>query len=332
MADNPINILIVDDRPVNLLILEEVLADPELHLVKAQSGNEALSLMLEYDFALVLLDVQMPDMDGFETATLMRGRKETSHVPIIFITAISKEEKHIFKGYEAGAVDYMFKPIEPEILKSKVAIFLELYRQKQLLKERTILLDIKVKELMDTQRQLEEANAKLEALSVLDGLTGIPNRRRFDAFFYQEWRRALREGTSLALILIDIDYFKLYNDHYGHHIGDDCLKKVAITMNRALMRPTDLIARYGGEEFVAVLPETDCNGALHIAEQLRAQIEAQAIPHAASRVNNNVTISLGVSAMIPSPNTPPTTLLATADKALYQAKQEGRNRVVSLVC
>ncbi|OGQ98596.1 MAG: diguanylate cyclase response regulator [Deltaproteobacteria bacterium RIFOXYD12_FULL_57_12] len=325
-----INILIVDDRPVNLLVLEGLLDSPELNIIKAFSGNEALGLMLEHDFALVLLDVQMPEMDGFETAQLMRGRKETRHVPIIFITAISKEQKHIFKGYESGAVDYLFKPIEPEILKSKVAIFLELHRQKKLLKEQAMLLDFKVQELLETKHQLEQANSLLEKLSVLDGLTGIANRRRFDTFLDLEWRRALREGKPLSLIMADIDYFKDFNDLYGHQAGDECLRKVAATMSDALMRPTDLLARYGGEEFAAVLPETSDEGVYHIATLLKESVENLVIPHAASTNVDHVTISLGTCTIVPVKDTQPNILIETADQALYQAKQAGRNRIVSL--
>ncbi len=325
-------ILIVDDQPANLLALEALLEDLDLRIITATSGNQALSLMLEHDFALVLLDVQMPDMDGFEAATLMRGRKETRHVPIIFVTALNRGKKHIFKGYEAGAVDYLAKPIDSEILKSKVRIFLELDRQKKLLEEHAILLDLKVRELLEAQHQLKEANVQLEHLSVLDGLTGIPNRRRFDDFFNLEWRRATREHTPLSLIIIDIDYFKAYNDRYGHQAGDECLKLVSAALGKALMRPTDLIARYGGEEFVAVLPETAPKGALHIARLLHRNMEKLAIPHADSTVADHVTISLGVSTTVPTQDTKPTVLLETADQALYRAKQEGRNRILAINC
>ena len=129
--DSKSNILLVDDRPENLLALEGILSAPDLNLVKATSGNEALSAVLEHNFALILMDVQMPDMDGFETARLMRGLEKTRQIPIIFVTAINKDQKHIFEGYDSGAVDYLFKPIDPEILKSKVTIFIELFKQKK---------------------------------------------------------------------------------------------------------------------------------------------------------------------------------------------------------
>lgn len=145
--DEKSNVLMVDDRPENLIALESIIEDPKLNLFKAHSGNEALSLILERDFALILMDVQMPDMDGFETAELIRGNKKTQHVPIIFVTAINKDQKYVFKGYEAGAVDYLFKPLEPEILKSKVKIFLELFNQKKVIKKQSRELEHKVTEL-----------------------------------------------------------------------------------------------------------------------------------------------------------------------------------------
>lgn len=171
-----INILLVDDQPKNLVALESILESPEISLIKATSGNEALALVLEYDFALVLMDVQMPEIDGFETASLMRGIEKTKNIPIIFITAISKDEKYIFQGYESGAVDYLFKPVEPEILKSKVQVFIELYRQKKLLEKQalkleqkmtelsTIFLELQGKEKLLTEqaKELENANQELK--------------------------------------------------------------------------------------------------------------------------------------------------------------------------
>ncbi len=245
------NILIVDDRPENLLVLESVLESPELNIIKATSGNEALGLMLEYDFAIVLLDVQMPGMDGFETAELMRGSEKTRHIPIIFVTAINKTQKSMFRGYEIGAVDYLFKPIEPLILKSKVKVFTELYKQREIIKNQAEMLEKKVKEL----ERLQMVNWNLERLSIYDGLTGIPNRRRFDEIIEKEWKRSIRGNESLSLIMIDIDHFKQFNDNYGHLAGDECLKQVAKSIVSSTKRPADFVARYGGEEFVVVLPK-----------------------------------------------------------------------------
>lgn len=318
-----INILIVDDRAENLLVLESILDEMECNIIKATSGNEALSLMLDHNFALVLLDVQMPEMDGFEVAELMRSNSRTRLTPIIFVTAISKEQKCIFKGYDVGAIDYLFKPIEPVILQSKVKFFIELYNHKNLIEEQKLMLEMKIKELSE----LKEANFKLENLSISDGLTGISNRRNFDYYINMSFKNCLRSNKPLSLIMADIDYFKLYNDRYGHLEGDECLRKVARAMSDTIKRPLDLVSRYGGEEFAIVLPETDAEGAKSIAEQVRMSIEELLINHEDSKVCNHVTLSLGVSTVIPTENYAIEEFINDADKALYLSKSDGRNRV-----
>ncbi|MFL0196246.1 diguanylate cyclase [Clostridium sp. WILCCON 0269] len=320
-----VNILIVDDRPENLFVLESLLDNMDCNIIKAESGSEALSLMFDYDFALVLLDVQMPEMDGFETAELMRSSSRTRYIPIIFVTAISKEQRCIFKGYEVGAVDYLFKPIEPVILQSKVKIFLELYNQKKLLEEQSKLLELKIQELLE----LRADNHKLETLSIRDGLTGIPNRRHFDEHLGASVRNSLRSGKPLSLIMADIDYFKLYNDNYGHLAGDDCLVKVARIIESNARRPLDLVARYGGEEFAVILPETDKNGAIIVAEEIRKNIRQLALPHEYSKVSPFITLSMGIATIIPNLGGACTAeeLIDRADKALYRAKASGRNTI-----
>ncbi|MFH2045611.1 MAG: diguanylate cyclase [Pseudomonadota bacterium] len=321
------DILIVDDRPENLIALEALLENPELNIVKASSGNEALGLVLEYDFALILLDVQMPEMDGYETAKLMQGIKRSKSVPIIFLTAISKEQKYLLSGYEAGAVDFLFKPIEPIILMSKVKIFLALYNQKRLINEQSLELKQKVEELLIVKKELEKANSILQDLSSIDGLTGIPNRRHFDDFVDKEWRNAIRERTPLSFVMIDIDHFKAFNDNYGHQAGDECLKQVGRVLNEASKRPRDLIARYGGEEFVAVLSDTDANDAIIVAERLRLSIQDLNMPHEFSPVAKIVTVSMGVAGGVPMQDSLYASFITMADKALYQAKEEGRNQI-----
>ncbi|MBA3035588.1 MAG: diguanylate cyclase [Desulfobacterium sp.] len=321
------DILIVDDRPENLIALEALLENPELNIVKAFSGNEALGLVLEYDFALVLLDVQMPEMEGYETAKLMRGIKRSKNVPIIFLTAISGEQKHLLRGYESGAVDFLFKPIEPNILMSKVRIFLELFNQKRLINEQALELKQNIEELLLVKKELEKSNSILQALSSIDGLTGLPNRRSFDDFVEKEWKSAVRKSTPLSFVMIDIDHFKAYNDNYGHQAGDECLKQIGRVLKEAATRPEDLIARYGGEEFIATLVDTDINGAITVAERIRSKLKALNIPHGFSTTANIVTISLGIAGGIPNRESLPGSFITMADKALYQAKKEGRNQI-----
>lgn len=329
---NTLDILIVDDRPENLLTLEHLLESPELNIVRANSGQEALGLLLDHDFALVLLDVQMPDMDGFETAELMRGNKRTRHIPIIFVTANHTESKHIFRGYDSGAVDYLFKPLDAQMLLCKVRIFLEIHRQRQALQAKTRELDARIVELHQLQRELEEKNRQLQLLSSLDGLTGIPNRRQFDEMLGIEWNRMARERLPLSLVILDVDHFKLYNDRYGHLAGDSCLRRVANALAGLLRRPADMVARYGGEEFAAILPGTGLEGAKVVAESMRLAVASLGIEHQDSLVQSVVTVSLGLSAVVPLPGCAPADLLQAADQGLYQAKQEGRDRWISFDC
>lgn len=329
---NALDILIVDDRPENLLTLEHLLESPDLNIVRATSGQEALGLLLDHDFALVLLDVQMPDMDGFETAELMRGNKRTRHIPIIFVTANHTESKHIFRGYDSGAVDYLFKPLDAQMLLCKVRIFLEIHRQRQALQAKTRELDARIVQLHQLQTELEEKNRQLQLLSSLDGLTGIPNRRQFDEMLGIEWNRMARERLPLSLVILDVDHFKLYNDRYGHLAGDSCLRRVATALAGLLRRPADMVARYGGEEFAAILPGTGLEGAQVVAESMRQAVANLGIEHQDSPVHSVVTVSLGLSAVVPLPGCAPADLLQAADHGLYQAKQEGRDRWISFDC
>ena len=206
-------ILVVDDRAENLLAMKRLLKDLDAVIHTASSGNEALAMVLDHDFALILLDVQMPDMDGFETAEMVRLYDKAADVPIIFVTAISKEQQHIFKGYESGAVDYIFKPVEGQILLSKVRIFLTLYRQKQELQQL-------VQELLQSQKLIEKQNETLTLLALHDDLTGLYNRRHLNTILEQEFYRSKRYGSDLAVLMLDLDHFKNVNDTYGHAFGD----------------------------------------------------------------------------------------------------------------
>ena len=185
------------------------------------------------------------------------------------------------------------------------------------------------RELVGIRRQLEDKNRLLERLSALDTLTGIANRRRFDEVLRVEWKRAARDGSSLSLLFCDIDHFKAFNDTYGHQAGDDCLVRVAQTMDDTLNRPADLAARYGGEEFVGLLVDTDPGGARLLAERVRDRIEALHIEHRSSSAGDVLTVSLGAASLVPRVGLRPEDLLDLADQALYAAKEQGRNRVVS---
>lgn len=185
---------------------------------------------------------------------------------------------------------------------------------------------IDISDTVRAEQQLKKAHDKLQLLAVMDGLTGIPNRRRFDEYLETEWRRGYREKTRLSVILSDIDFFKFYNDTYGHQAGDDCLQRVAQAIQKSVHRASDLAARYGGEEFALILPSTDLEGACEVAESVRAAVEKLNIPHESSKVDDHVTLSLGVASVQPGDETTPEELVALADEALYEAKEDGRNR------
>lgn len=320
-------ILIVDDRPENLITLEQLLESFDIELVKATSGEEALAHTLDHNFALVLLDVQMPGMNGYEVAELMRGNRRTRNIPIIFVTAESNADTNIFKGYEAGAVDYLLKPLNEYIFRSKVGVFIELFVQKEALRQKTLEFDQKLAELEELQQQLEETNEQLLMLSTTDGLTGLMNKRKYEEIFRDEWQRASRTNTCLSLVMMDIDHFKSYNDSFGHHTGDDCLRTVADALSKMELRQLDKVARIGGEEFAIVLPDTDKEGAELVAERVRTTIEALQIPHSSESARLWVTASLGFSTIWPTKDLNPRSLVEAADNALYESKRRSRNCV-----
>ncbi len=318
------NILIVDDRYENLAALEKTLKRPDLNIIKATSGNDALALILEHDFALVLLDVQMSGMDGFETAELIRGNEETKHVPIIFVTAISKEQKYVFKGYEAGAVDYLFKPLDPDILLSKVNVFLDLSKQNKQLQDTTNKLYEAVDKLKDSKKTIEEQNKLLEEVSNRDELTGLYNRRYTTEILDNEFSRALRYKTDLSCLLLDLDFFKGINDTFGHAFGDLVLRGTSDCLKQNI-RKQDLLFRYGGEEFLVLLPNTGIDGAISVAEKIRSAGEKKI--HNDGSQSTAVTMSIGIASVNLHRPSDGKGLIAFADKALYLAKAEGRNRV-----
>ena len=291
-------ILIVDDASTNIEILNEVLG-AEYDSLFAMDGETALQIATDQIPDLILLDVVMPGLDGHEVCRRLKADPRTKGIPVIFISGLSEESDEA-KGLEIGAIDYITKPFSPPIVRARVRNHLQLKRYQDM----------------------------LERLSVLDGLTGIANRRRFDEAFDHEWLRARRLGTTLSLIIIDVDYFKRYNDNYGHAAGDECLRQVARVLANGARRPGDLVARYGGEEFVVIMPETDAAGAIVIAETLRRGVHAIALPHAFSAAAGVVTVSIGGATIVPARyEHGPEELIKLADARLYEAKNAGRNRV-----
>ena len=291
-------VLIVDDERFNINVLVELLR-PDYVTMVAKNGKQALKLARsDTPPDLILLDIMMPGMDGYEVCRRLRQEPLTENIPIIFVTALDEVESEE-KGLELGAVDYIVKPISPLLVKLRVKNHIRLKQQNDLLRN----------------------------LATLDGLTGIPNRRRFDQYLEQEWQRSMRSGTFLSMVMMDIDFFKRYNDHYGHGAGDGCLRRVARALSGAVLRAVDLVARYGGEEFVCLLPDIDAGAAVVIGEKLRKAVADLGIPHEYSQAAAYVTISLGVATMIPRREETSLALLEQADQNLYRAKEQGRNRL-----
>lgn len=290
-------LLVVDDQAINIQVMHQVFG-ADCQVFMATSGVQALSICRSNPPDLILLDVVMPGMDGFEVCTQLKASDATCNIPVIFITSHTDaaQETH---GLSLGAVDFIAKPINPAVVRARVKTHLTLKFQSDLLR----------------------------TLVFLDGLTGVFNRRYFDQQLALEWARASRSGTALSMILLDVDHFKLYNDHYGHQAGDECLRLVAQTLKSSLRRPADLVARYGGEEFACILPDTPFQDAMGLAQELEQKLRACKIPHARSNVAPVVTASMGLATRVAGSLGDASALIGLADQQLYNAKQSGRARV-----
>lgn len=307
-------VLIVDDNPTQRLIVSKQLQHLGHLCVTASDGEQAVEMYLHEAPGLVLMDVQMPGMGGIAATRAIRELDgEKAWTPVIFLTGLAGDED-LSAGIEAGGDDYLTKPAPTMVLAAKIKAMTRLYEMRT--------------RLQSTTRSLQEANRELLRLTTIDGLTGIANRRRFDEALRVEWLRAVRDTTALSLLMIDIDYFKPYNDHYGHVAGDECLRKVAQALRDHVHRPADVVARYGGEEFAVLLPLTPLGGALRVSDGLCKTIAGLSLPHARSAAANCVTVSVGACTMVPERGLDVEQIIAMADAQLYVAKKEGRNRAV----
>ena len=309
MAADPFKILLVDDDIASIAVLRRALGDLG-QLRFATSGPDALRLARDSPPDLVLLDVELPGLTGFEVCAAMRRDPVLHDIPIIFITSHDSIEDEV-TGLTLGAVDFIAKPLRPALVIARVR----------------------------TQLTLKSMADALRRAAVTDVVTGVANRRKFEDTLAFEWARAARTRAPLSLLMVDIDFFKGYNDRHGHRAGDDCLRLAAAAMARAVRRATDLLARYGGEEFAVVLPETPPHGAAIVAQRLLGEIDALALPHPASPVAGHITVSVGAAtaarvaiAPVDPPRgdgeiATPSELVVAADQALYGAKRAGRHRV-----
>lgn len=293
-------ILVIDDSPELLLSIGATLETTyDVHV--ATSGEAGLKLAKELHPSLILLDIIMPGLNGFETCRRLRQNEDTRDIPVIFLTSKDNQDDAV-RSFEVGGVDFITKPFSPVVLRARV----------------------------DTHVRLKKQADTLNYLAIRDSLTGLFNRREFDDRFERECRACLRAHKPLSVMMIDIDYFKHYNDSYGHQKGDNCLQAVADTISKQLQRGRDLVARYGGEEFACLLPEADSDSARVVAEKIRAAVVALAIPHQMSQVSDTVTISIGIASTHNCEGRRQE-LLQQADASLYRAKNTGRNRVAYLL-
>lgn len=448
------NILLIDDLPQNLKLLTDLLSQLGYVVRSAISGARGIKSAKLKSPDIILLDINMPEMNGYEVCETCKNDPDLCHIPILFISALDETFDKI-KAFQVGGVDYITKPFQIEEVVARIESHLMIQKQKQALQNEIIKrqeieevlyqsrallssvlnsaldgiaamqavrdpitgniqdfrclvvnpiiskalkhnrddligklilkkllknLDVNLfnkfvnvvetgepldedfyypsvdswyhyvavklgdgfaitvrditsrkqteLDLQKTNDQLQEANHKLELLSNLDGLTQIANRRRFNDFLLIHWQHHQWEQNPIALILIDIDYFKLYNDSYGHQRGDDCLIQVAQTIAKVPKRVVDLVARYGGEEFAVILPNTNSEGALMLAKSIQQTIADLAIPHQSSPSSDRITLSLGIASLIPTPEQSLDILITQADAALYNAKKQGRNRAI----
>lgn len=316
-----ITVLLVDDQPMIAEAVRRSLEDEkDIEFHYCSDPTKAIKIANNICPTIILQDLVMPEVNGLMMVKFFRVNQQTSIVPIIILS--TKEDAKIkSEAFSLGVNDYIVK------LPDKIELIARIrYHSKAYIHHKQR--DEAFLALLESQKKLNEANKSLEALSSLDGLTGIANRRQFENRIQQEWQRATRNATPLSLLMIDIDFFKNYNDTYGHQGGDFCLKEIANLIKEAEKRSTDIAARYGGEEFALVLPETNREGAMDIALNLLAQVQNRNIPHCNSAAADRVTISIGVATRIPERGTDYDLLIKDADDALYEAKNSGRNMVI----
>lgn len=295
MDDKKGKVLVVDDEKINCSVLATLLEDYKV--IIAKDGKQALKRARKLPLPdLILLDIILPDMNGYEVCEKLKKDDQTKDIPIIFITVKSSAEEEA-KGLKLGAVDYISKPFSPAIVQVRVANHMELKKQRDL----------------------------LQHLNMTDSLTQIANRRRFDLQIQHEWAAALKAGQPLSMLMIDIDFFKQYNDYYGHCEGDRCLQEITGILALSLRDDSDLLARFGGEEFACILPATDQEQALVMAKEMMESIRQRAISHPGSPINDSVTISIGYHTAWPTEQQSALEFIESTDKALYDAKRKGRD-------
>lgn len=321
MENEKQKILIVDDKVANIESLKVILDDIDVKIVTCTTGNEAVLLTLQYDFDLILIDVQMPEMDGFEAVELIKKESKNKLIPVLFQTAIHRDEANIIKGIKSGAVDYITKPIQEDILVGKVKLFLEMQKNKKELEKVKSLLEEKVKRLTKLEQILRAKNSDLKRLSITDSLTDIYNRRYFIKALSHKLYDSNRYFWPLTLFMFDIDFFKEINDEYGHSQGDAVLQDIGRIL-KSQLRKTDYAGRYGGDEFLVLFTNANKTDAINIAEKLRSsikQIKYDKLPEFKISISGGLLENKNILN--------PDVFIQMVDRLLYTAKENGRDRI-----
>jgi two-component system chemotaxis family response regulator WspR len=318
-------VLLVDDQALVAEGIRRMIADePDIEFHYCSDPKKAVHEAIACKASVILQDLVMPDVDGMTLVRFYRNNPATQNVPVIVLS--SKDDPKIkSEAFGQGATDYLVKLPERIELLARIRAHAKSYVVQKERDEAFKNLSLMQEQLEKMNLELARSNRELQRLSSLDGLTSLANRRQFDETLEQEWQRTSRTDMPLSLIFADIDFFKRYNDHYGHQAGDDCLKQVAQALKSTVHRPADLVCRYGGEEFVMILPDTTAEGALAVAEKMLRSVANLNIEHENSDAAGHVTLSIGVATANPQENTKPQTLIETADQMLYRAKERGRN-------
>jgi diguanylate cyclase (GGDEF)-like protein len=304
VLEHPLNILVIDDSRVMRDIISRMLLASKHQVLVADGYVQALKYLSNNTIDLILMDIEMPVINGYELTAMIRDKFD-KWVPIIFLSSNDSEEA-LVKGIDAGGDDYLTKPVNQVILNAKVRA---------------------MGRIVCMQSKLDELNVKLERLSNIDPLTNVFNRRALEQKLKEFWQIQQRNNSELSVLMIDIDYFKNFNDHYGHPEGDICLKRVALILKQQINRSTDFVARYGGEEFVILLPFTNQKNAQCKAQSILEAINLEAIKHEYSSVASHVTVSIGIASTEKQKTSDYKELIKSADMALYTSKNKGRQQV-----
>jgi two-component system chemotaxis family response regulator WspR len=320
--DHLVTVLLIDDQVmIAEAIRRALITEEDITFHYCPDPQKAIRLAAEINATVILQDLVMPDIDGLMMVRSFRVNSATTKIPIIVLST-NEEATVKSEAFQMGANDYLIKLPDKIELIARIRYHSQAYISQVQRDEAFLALE-------ESRLQLATVNRALQKLSSIDGLTGIANRRSFDETLKKEWLRAVRYQQPISMLMLDIDFFKRYNDHYGHQGGDECLKQVSRILTTALHRETDFLARYGGEEFSAILPDTSRKGAIKIAERMRQAIKSLQLEHSMSKVNDMVTVSIGVASIVAHKDIEAESIITAADQALYRAKAEGRDRVVA---